>query len=104
MARHEGPSLVVVTLCVKGATIGLSAEAVVSVPGVSVDVADTVGAGDAFMSALLARLDNKDLLSSQTLECLTESALGDALAYANRSAAITCTRQGADPPTRAQIQ
>lgn len=99
----EGPSLVVVTLG-EGGAIGLSAEAVVSVPGVSVDVADTVGAGDAFMSALLARLDNKDLLSSQTLECLTESALGDALAYANRSAAITCTRQGADPPTRAQIQ
>lgn len=99
----EGPSLVVVTLGESGA-VGLSGDAVVRVPGLSVDVADTVGAGDAFMSALLSRLHDKDLLSSQALECLTEGELGDALTYANRSAAITCTRQGADPPTRAQFQ
>jgi fructokinase len=98
-----GPKLLVVTLGENGA-IGLSGDAVVRAPGLHVEVADTVGAGDAFMSALLARLDDRNILCSQALECLTEGALGDALAYANRYAAITCTRQGADPPTRAQIQ
>ncbi len=98
-----GPALVVITLGENGA-VGLSNNAVVPVPGAPVDVADTVGAGDAFMSALLAWLDDRDLLSNQALGHLTEGALGDALAYANRSAAITCTRQGADPPTREQIQ
>ena len=98
-----GPALVVVTLGENGA-IGLSGDAVVRVHGLPVDVVDTVGAGDAFMSALLAWLDDRDLLSSQALECLTEGTLGDALEYANRSAAITCTRKGAEPPTRAQIQ
>ena len=101
--RAEGPALVVVTLGENGA-VGLSGDAVARVPGLPVDVADAVGAGDAFMSALLAWLDDRDLLSCQVLECMTEEALGDALTYANRSAAITSTRQGADPPTRAQIQ
>ena len=98
-----GPALVVVTLGENGA-IGLSGDAVVRVPGLLVDLADTVGAGDAFMSALLAWLDDKDLLNSQELEGVTEGRLGDALAYANRAAAIACTGHGADPPTRAQIQ
>ena len=98
-----GPSLVVVTLGENGA-VGLSGDAAVRVPGLRVDVVDTVGAGDAFMSALLAWLDDRDLLGIQTLECVTEGELDDALAYANRSAAITCTRRGADPPKRAQIQ
>lgn len=100
---YMGPALVVVTLGENGAA-GLSGDAVVRAPGLPVDLADTVGAGDAFMSALLARLDDGDLLNSQALKHLTEDELEDALAYANRAAAITCTRQGADPPTRAQIQ
>lgn len=100
---NMGPTLVVVTLGENGA-VGLNGDAVVRVPGVPVDVADAVGAGDAFMSALLARLDDRNLLNNQALKHLTEDPLEDALAYANRAAAITCTRQGADPPTRAQIQ
>ena len=100
-----GPALVVVTLGKNGA-VGLSKNAAARVPGLPVRVADTVGAGDAFMSALLAWLDDKGLLSNQAkaIEYLTDDALEDALAYANRAAAITCTRRGANPPTRAQIQ
>ena len=100
---NMGPALIVVTLGENGA-VGLSGNAVVRTSGLPVDLADTVGAGDAFMSALLARLDNKDLLNSQALKHLAEDAIEDALAYANRAAAITCTQQGADPPTRVQIQ
>lgn len=92
-----GPALVVVTLGEDGA-IGLSGDAAVRVPGLPVDVADTVGAGDAFMSALLARLDDCSLLRQDALATLGEEALTDVLGYANRAAAIACTRQGAEPP------
>ena len=98
-----GPALVVVTLGENGA-IGLSGDAAVRVPGLSVEVADTVGAGDAFMSALLAWLDDGGLLERDALATLDEKTLTGALVYANRAAAIACTRQGANPPTRAQIQ
>ncbi len=98
-----GPSLVVVTLGESGA-VGLSGDAAVRVPGLRVGVVDTVGAGDAFMSALLAWLDDRDLLRRDALATLSEEALTDAMVFANRLAAITCTRRGADPPTRAQFQ
>ena len=98
-----GPSIVMVTLGAKGA-VGMSGDVVVEISGLLVDVADTVGAGDAFMSALLAWLDDRDLLRRDALATLGGEALTDAMVFANRVAAITCTRQGADPPTRAQIQ
>ena len=97
-----GPSVVVVTLGSNGA-VGLTSDAVVSSPGVRVKVADTVGAGDAFMAALLARLDDRGLLRQDALETLKEDTLADSLAYANLAAALACTRRGADPPTRLQL-
>ena len=97
-----GPSLVVVTLGENGA-IGMCADAVVSIAGVRVEVADTVGAGDAFMSALLAWLDDRDLLNRTALATLNDDALTDALSYAAGAAAISCTRPGAEPPTQDDI-
>ncbi len=97
-----GPSLVSVTLGAEGA-IGMSANSVVKSEGVRVDVTDTVGAGDAFTSALLTRLDDLGLLNHDGLAALGEDAIADALAYANRVAAIACTRKGADPPSRRDI-
>ena len=100
---RDGPSVVVVTLGAEGA-IGLTADVAVSSPGVRVDVVDTVGAGDAFMSAILAYMYDHGLLRHDALESLNEDTLTDALEYANVAAAVSCTRQGADPPTRQHIK
>ena len=97
-----GPSMVVVTLGSDGA-IGLTSSAIVNIPGVRVNVVDAVGAGDAFMSAMLARLDDRGILNFDALAALSKNTLADALAYANRAAALACTRRGADPPTRLQL-
>ena len=96
---NTGPSLIVITLGAEGA-IGISGNALVSIPALRVDIADTVGAGDAFTSALLARLDDGGLLHRDALDTLSADALEDALGYANQAAAIACTRVGADPPTQ----
>ena len=97
-----GPSVVVVTLGGEGA-IALTADATVKSAGVRVNTADTVGAGDAFMSALLARLDARSMLNKRAIAALSQDAIANALTYANTAAAINCTREGADPPTKAEV-
>ncbi len=57
-----------------------------------VEVADTNGAGDTFLGALLSRL-----VLSGGLEGLTPKELESHLNFASRAAALTCTRPGAIP-------
>ena len=65
-----------------------------TVPGVSVKVADTNGAGDTFLGAVLSRLS---LRGKMPMEGLTGTELRDILAFANRAAALACSRSGAIP-------
>ena len=92
-----GAGLVVLTRGASGARAISKAHAV-EVPGVAVTVADTIGAGDTFSAAVLARLDGNGLLSKPAIGALTEAQLVDALAFAARAASITASRPGADPP------
>jgi fructokinase len=100
--RH-GATAVVVTRGAKGALLA-SREVRVEVPARRVSVADTVGAGDSFTAALIARLT--DLLDAgmepevlRDGSVLTRDRLGDMGAFAALCAAITCSRSGANPPT-----
>ncbi len=98
----QGPELVVLTAGqdeIVGATRSVSVT--VAVP--HVEVIDTVGAGDAFMSGLLAWLRDGGRLSQGRLADLCKDDLATGLAFAARVAAITCTRQGANPPSRAEV-
>lgn len=70
----------------------------VAVPPVAVEVADTIGAGDTVMAALLAQLVDVDP------ESLSESEWEDVLHFAATAAAITVSRTGAQPPTRAEVE
>ena len=98
-----GTRLVVVTQGEEGAT-AFSAAGRVSVPGHRVVVQDTVGAGDTFHAALLARLAHTGRLSPEAIAALDYEALADLLAYAAAAAAITVTRRGADLPTAAEVE
>lgn len=80
----EGVSLVVVTLGPNGA-FAAHRDLRVTVPAASVDVVDTIGAGDAFGAALLAWLHRRGLLDTEVN--LSEDELRDALAYACQVAA-----------------
>jgi fructokinase len=70
---------------------------------VPVTVVDTVGAGDSFGAALLAALVERDALEQGATRPLDDSLLKEAVEYAVTAAAITCTRRGAVPPSRAEI-
>jgi fructokinase len=100
-----GPSLVVVTRGPKGA-LGLGAAAVVEVSTPPVELVDTVGAGDTFMGALLHALDGRELLGGAAagrLAAASAETLTDVLTTAAVAAALNCAREGADPPTAAEL-
>ncbi|MGK5530828.1 carbohydrate kinase family protein [Streptomyces sp. URMC 129] len=92
-----GPGLVVVTLGGKGALAVTRDGDEVWVSAPSVSVVDTVGAGDTFQAALL------DAIAEHGGPPTGRDALAAVLTRCATAAAITCTRVGADPPTRAEL-
>ena len=98
----KGAKLVVLTRGAAGAE-AVTASASVAVPAALVSVADTVGAGDTFMAAILAHLDSAGLLDKRALRRLTKSRVTDLLTFAANAAAITVSRPGADPPWRHEL-
>ena len=100
--EERGISLIMVTLGSEGVFCRWRGEAWKQ-PGVPVKVADTNGAGDTFLGAVLSRLC---LRGEKPLEGLTRAELKDILAFANRAAAFTCSRSGAIPamPTLAELE
>jgi fructokinase len=100
-----GPSVVVLTRGAAGA-VAVSGSGRVVVPTPAVRVADTVGAGDSFMSGLIDGLWEAELLGGPQRRALAEvsrQVLERVLRHAAQVAAVTVSRPGADPPTRAEL-
>lgn len=105
LARHwldHGAKLVLITRGADGAT-GYTANHVVSVPVIKVNVVDTVGAGDTFDAGVLAALDRKGLLTKDGVATLSADNIKDALSWGVKAAAVTVSRAGANPPTASEI-
>lgn len=98
-----GAKLVVVTRGGDGAS-AFNAHAEVSVPGVKVEVEDTVGAGDTFQAALLAGLTALGATDRDTLEALDPPQLIQLVTLCIKAASITCSRRGADLPRRSELE
>ena len=98
-----GPSIVVVTMGGDGA-LAMCAAGTVRVPAFHVDVVDTVGAGDAFMTGLIDSLWTLDLLGADRrseLAAISPDTLTSVVRAASLTAALTVARAGADLPDRA---
>ncbi len=94
---HKRLRLVVVTRGAAGCTYVLP-EGQGTIPGFSVRVVDTTGAGDGFVAGLLVGLlEQKGDWSREAIE--------QALRLANAVGALVCTRRGAIPalPTRSRV-
>lgn len=103
-----GPAVVVITRGADGALVHLPREGEMrTVPGRPAEVADTVGAGDSFMSGLLSGLLDHGLLGGpdarERLAQGSRQAVLEAVDRAIRTSAITVSRPGAQPPKRAEI-
>jgi fructokinase len=104
LLRSEATELVVVTRGAEGATAhanGLT----VHEPAPETGVVDTVGAGDSFMAALLAVLDDWEIPADGpgALEALDADHVAMLLRGAAKASAVTVSRRGANPPTRGEL-
>jgi fructokinase len=98
-----GPSIVAVTMGERGA-FAMCAAGTARVQARPVDVVDTVGAGDAFMSGLIDALWLLGLLGADKraeLRRISVDTLTGVLQTATLSSALTVARAGADLPDRA---
>jgi fructokinase len=98
-----GPRIVAVTRGANGAIAG-SGDRFVVVSGIRVSVVDTVGAGDSFGAAFVAALVDDGAFGPQDKRIPEDAVLTRAVSYGVAASAITCTRTGADPPTRVEIE
>ena len=93
-----GPKLLLLTQGSSGATALIKGRKPVHVAATKVEIIDTVGAGDTFNAACLATLRAEDALAPSVLETLSYEKLTKMLTTANRTAAVTVSRTGANPP------
>lgn len=101
-----GPAIVVVTMAERGA-MAVCAAGETRVPTRAVQVVDTVGAGDSFMTGLLDALWGSGLLGGDRrtqLRGIGVEELTAALEAASQSSALTVARAGADLPDRAALE
>ncbi len=98
---QRGPKFCVATLGAEGALARFGGERLQAAAR-RVEVVDTVGAGDSFMSALLSAMDRDGALGAGA-PALDRDGLGRWLAFAAKASAITCARRGSDPPTLADV-
>ena len=98
-----GPSIVAVTMGDRGA-FAMCDAGTARIAALPVDVVDTVGAGDAFMTGLIDALWELNLLGAERrhdLRAIGLDALNSVVATAALSSALTVGRAGADLPDRA---
>ena len=98
----RGAQLIVVTRGSEGALVSLRGE-VFEAPGRTVEVVDTVGAGDSFQAALLCGLDELGKATKSGLSKISLDECRQIADFATAAAAITCTRRGADLPRRSEL-
>lgn len=92
----RGVSIVIVTRAQKGLR-GYLAGSVVDVPAVTVDLVDSVGAGDTIGAIII------EGILKYGVSGLDRSTVELVLSRAAKAAAITCSRAGANPPWRAEL-
>jgi fructokinase len=93
---NDGAFLVVVTRGANG-LVGFTSDGRVEVPGVKVDVVDTVGAGDTVGAIVV------EAMLAHGLVELRGDLLRGVLTRAAAAAAITCSRKGAQPPYKHEL-
>lgn len=101
----SGPGLVVVTMGGDGA-VAVRDGSVFEIETPRVQVADTVGAGDTFMGALIDGLLDAGIAgpgAEERLRTVSDEVLQRVLDRAARAASITVSRAGANPPTSAEL-
>lgn len=103
--KSLGALLVIITRGAEGATAWGAGDSV-TLQTKARTVVDTIGAGDTVMAGVIGALAEASLLGAkgrEQLAALSGEDLEDIIDFALRAAAITVSRVGANPPTRAEM-
>ncbi len=104
LLERPNVKLVVITRAMDGST-AFTREARASVPiHPAKKGGDNVGAGDTLMAGILTWLRDHRALAPQKLAGLSGEQLGAMLWFGAVAAGINCSRVGANPPTRAEVE
>jgi fructokinase len=98
-----GPALVIITQGEKGVLARSGTSQALHISTFPVTVIDTVGAGDTFCAGVLARLADESILSREKVLMLAEQELRTMISFASAAATLNCTREGANPPNRSEV-
>lgn len=98
----DGVKLLCITEGAKGVT-GYTATQTIFVPANRATVVDTVGAGDTFNAGLLSSLDSAGVLTKDAIAHLSDDTIRAALELGAKTAAITVSRAGANPPWASEL-
>ncbi|WP_176953471.1 carbohydrate kinase family protein [Glycomyces sambucus] len=99
----KGRKLVVITKGGDGSLVWAGGESF-AVEAAPVDMVDTIGAGDSFSGGLLDWLSRNGRLRREDLDGLTAAEARAAVLFASKVASVTCSRAGANPPRRAELE
>ncbi|APX31796.1 hypothetical protein BH708_02655 [Brachybacterium sp. P6-10-X1] len=97
-----GVDLFVMTRAERGCTVA-SRGRLRHLPAERTAVVDTIGAGDAFMSGLVYELLRSEAATQLAAGEVEHELLDDCARTALRSAAVTVSRAGANPPSRLEL-
>jgi len=97
-----GVDVVVLTRGADGLTV-LTGHGPETVPAPSIEIVDTVGAGDTIVATLLTSIVERGAVEVSELRELSGSDWREFASRAVEAAAITCSRPGADPPRRSEV-
>lgn len=100
----KGPKAVIITKGEHGSVLFRVGKPNLEIETPKVRVIDTVGAGDTFTAGLMVGLLEHGHTNSELLETYSDETWLAVMQFAAVSAAINCTRAGANPPTRADVE
>jgi fructokinase len=95
--QSRGVSAVIVTRAERGIS-AYGANQIIEVPAVKVELVDSVGAGDTIGAILV------EGVLEHGIAVLINDKLKEVLIRATKAAAITCSRAGANPPLREELE
>lgn len=100
---NNGTKVVVMTLGSAGAVAVTENYQTKQISAQKIKVVDTIGAGDTFSAALITQLLEREIQHPDKIGQLSKTELEDILTNCAEAAAITCSREGANPPLRHEV-